>query len=219
MKAPARSQTTILAMLVITLTAIAFFAGGASATVRQQGSPPPPPPACDQAAPPCLQDPQNVRMPDGQVIPLQQFHAHQQGGQQGGGQQGGGQQGGGDGPPESFFKKIFQLKIQLEDADGTDFDATFIKMMKGGNKNMREQLSDTLEGETFTLHASKAKCFADGKDKGTAPEKISCVALADEVTNSAGSINATITAKLTPDADGMEWDAKKIVVTGTSFDF
>ncbi len=128
-------------------------------------------------------------------------------------------------PPAELTKKTFVMNVEIEGSgdDATTFEASLVKVVRGIGKQARTFMNEELEGESFLITASKAKCFADSKkDAGLVPDEVvPCKTLAHLVDNVAGSINATFTGKMVFDEASFtpSFKAKKIVMLGKSFKF
>ncbi len=128
-------------------------------------------------------------------------------------------------PPTELTKKTFVMNVEIEGSgdDAATFEASLVKVVRGVKKEARDFMNEELEGESFIIFASSAKCFADSKkDAGLVPDEIvPCKKLADLVDNVAGSINATFTGKMVFDEASFtpSFKAKKIVMLGKSFKF
>ncbi len=128
-------------------------------------------------------------------------------------------------PPAELTKKTFVMNVEIEGSgdDPATFEASLVRVVRGVKKQARDFMTNELEGESFIINASKAKCFADSKkDAGLVPDEVvPCKTLADLVDNAAGSINATFTGKMVFDEASFtpSFRAKKIVMLGKSFKF
>lgn len=112
-------------------------------------------------------------------------------------------------PPRGFFRRTLKLDVDLEDAtDGPVFTASLNRVLRGVPKRLRAFLNEELQGATFELDATDARCFADG-------ERIACDDLADEVLDAAEPIEAVVLVRadeVTP--DGMSFTARKVATRG-----
>ena len=124
-------------------------------------------------------------------------------------------------PPAEALKKLMTLDVEVEGSgeDPGTFDVTLVSIKKGIGKKSRAMLQEELEGESFIIDATKAKCFADKKsDADAIPDKVSCKVLSDETDDSAVTLRATVQVRMKFDATTYEpsFVAKKFVIRGKS---
>ena len=124
-------------------------------------------------------------------------------------------------PPAEALKKLMTLDVEVEGSgeDPGTFDVTLVSIKKGIGKKSRAMLQEELEGESFIIDATKAKCFADKKsDADAIPDKVSCKVLSDETDDSAVTLRATVQVRMKFDATTREptFIAKKFVIRGKS---
>jgi len=112
-------------------------------------------------------------------------------------------------PPAKFYSKNIRLDVNLEDVDGLLFDATVNDIPASVPGSFRAYLQSVLDGSTFELDASTAKCFVV---KHNVQNVVDCQTLAGWLDASAdGGIDATILAKAVQGPE-LAYKAKKITV-------
>ena len=124
-------------------------------------------------------------------------------------------------PPAEAMKKLLTLDVEV-DGSGEDpgtFDVTLVAIKKGIAKAARAQLQDMLEGESFIINATKAKCFADKKsDPDAIADPVSCKVLSEETDDSATTLRATVVTRMKFDQATRQpsFTATKFVIRGKS---
>ena len=122
-------------------------------------------------------------------------------------------------PPAEAMKKLLTLDVEV-DGSGEDpgtFDVTLVAIKKGIAKAARAQLQDQLEGESFIINATKAKCFADKKsDPDAEADPVSCKVLSEETDNSASTLRATVVTRMKFDQATRQpnFTATKFIIRG-----
>jgi hypothetical protein len=124
-------------------------------------------------------------------------------------------------PPAEAMKKLLTLDVEV-DGSGEDpgtFDVTLVAIKKGIAKAARAQLQDQLEGESFIINATKAKCFADKKsDPDAIADPVSCKVLSEETDDSATTLRATVVTRMKFDQATRQptFTATKFIIRGKS---
>ena len=124
-------------------------------------------------------------------------------------------------PPAEAMKKLLTLDVEV-DGSGEDpgtFDVTLVAIKKGIGKGARAQLQDQLEGESFIINATKAKCFADKKsDPDAEADPVSCKILSEATDDSASTLRATVVTRMKFDQATRQptFTATKFVIRGKS---
>ncbi len=124
-------------------------------------------------------------------------------------------------PPTEAMKKLMTLDVEVDGSGETPgtFDVTLVAIKKGIGKAARATMQDQLEGESFIIDASKAKCFADKKsDPDAEPDKVSCKVLSEETDDSASTLRATVVTRMKFDQATRQpsFTATKFVIRGKS---
>lgn len=124
-------------------------------------------------------------------------------------------------PPTEAMKKLLTLDVEVDgsgEAPGT-FDVTLVAIRKGIGKAARATMQDQLEGESFIIDASKAKCFADKKsDPDAEADPVSCKVLSEATDDSASTLRATVVTRMKFDQATRQpsFTATKFVIRGKS---
>lgn len=124
-------------------------------------------------------------------------------------------------PPTEAMKKLMTLDVEVDGSGETPgtFDVTLVAIKKGIGKAARATMQDQLEGESFIIDATKAKCFADKKsDPDAEPDKVSCKVLSEETDDSASTLRATVVTRMKFDQATRQpsFTATKFVIRGKS---
>ena len=122
-------------------------------------------------------------------------------------------------PPPEATKKLLTLDVDV-DGSGEDpgtFDVTLNRIVKGIGKAQRAAIESQIEGESFVINATRAKCFADRKsDRDSLPDKVSCRVLSEETDDVAAVLKATVVTrmKFDPVTRTPTFTATKFVIRG-----
>jgi len=124
-------------------------------------------------------------------------------------------------PPKEATSKLMTLDVEVDGSGETPgtFDVTLVAIKKGIGKAARAQMQEALEGESFIIDATKAKCFADKKsDADAVPDKVSCKLLSEETDDSASTLRATVVTRMKFDQATRQpsFRATKFVIRGKS---
>jgi len=124
-------------------------------------------------------------------------------------------------PPKEATAKLMTLDVEVDGSGETPgtFDVTLVAIKKGIGKAARAQMQEALEGESFIIDATKAKCFADKKsDPDAVADKVSCKVLSKETDDSASTLRATVVTRMKFDEATRQpsFKATKFVIRGKS---
>ncbi len=124
-------------------------------------------------------------------------------------------------PPTEATKKLMTLDVEVDGSGETPgtFDVTLVAIKKGIGKAARAAMQDQLEGESFIINATKAKCFADKKsDPDAEADPVRCTVLSEETDDSATTLRATVVTRMKFDQATRQpsFTATKFIIRGKS---